>query len=691
MKRFSLGLLVLMVFFISCKQLGNTREIGCVKIDSNGGIISLRLDNEIIPLTAYTMLAGCRQISEVYQDNLNEDKVLYTRLFEDSLGNRCSVTDQYTAIPDGLLWNVEIRGEGKAWTTPVETVLKYPICNETRCWTSWSDCLEDKWVDPLIPRTFQDKEYVYGGKDIWDTNTISLPLFSILEKSKNIGITLLESPADTILDMSLKTSVNGEVVFKRDNYKISNENSIRLQMHLVLHNAEWKGGVNFLVNNYPNFFEPKNKEVFNVAGGGAYSAWEGEIDIEKLRKMNFSFNWRAGFDFPYMGLFLPKVNSTTERWERFHQHGVKVGDGYSSVGEMESYMHRMREDGFHVLCYFNITEVGNHVVYPIPPRFAKKDEDLWRKPNDFVYYTDVKNALVKVDEENGDSPLYSNWEGCVVVDPADPFYKKHLLEQVERHINYLPSSSGFCIDRLDWLRYYNLKGDDQVSWKNNRHSRFLLLSWKEAMKELGALMHQYNKVIFANVLYSRIDVMEYLDAIYDEYGQLSYSLNRSALLTLKKPLVAWTVSPDDFNPNPDDYFQRHLYLGAFLTVPYPGNDHTILPDESIETYYEDYGAMFSELKGRRWVLSPETFKLEEGDAKVNLFETDSTFVMPIVMGKSDDVIVALDRTLSDFTDCRLLYPEGRVQSIQPINNTEKLYFKIHLERKCALLIFNKCQ
>ena len=59
MKRFSLGLLVLMVFFISCKQLGNTRDIGCVKVDSNGGIISLRLDNEIIPLTAYTMLAGC--------------------------------------------------------------------------------------------------------------------------------------------------------------------------------------------------------------------------------------------------------------------------------------------------------------------------------------------------------------------------------------------------------------------------------------------------------------------------------------------------------------------------------------------------------------------------------------------------------------------------------------------------------
>ncbi|NJK95109.1 MAG: hypothetical protein HC905_09525, partial [Bacteroidales bacterium] len=241
-----------------------------------------------------------------------------------------------------------------------------------------------------------------------------------------------------------------------------------------------------------------------------------------------------GFDFPYMGMFLPEVDSKTERWERFHQNGVKVGDGYTSVKEIEDYMGKMKSYGFNVLCYFNATEAGNHILYPIPPRVAKDDKGLWRNPNDFVYYTNVKNALVKDRSDNGDSPLYSNWEGCVVVDPGEPFYEKHLLEQAQRHIEYLPSSAGICIDRLDWLRTYNLNGNDGISWKNNTPSRSMLLSWQDLMNDLGPLMHKNGKVIFANVLYSRIDVMKHIDAIYDEYGHLPYSLNRSALLSLRK-------------------------------------------------------------------------------------------------------------------------------------------------------------
>lgn len=675
---------------LACGGQAPPLEVGCVQVDGDGKIVAISFDDHTsIPVTAFTNLAGCERISEIKREELGGNSVRYTRFFRDSAGNRCSVSDQYTKVKEGIVWDVEVRGQGEPWTTGIETTMNYPATASTSCWASWSDCRESEWVDPLLPRPLQDKEFVYGGDSIWDMNTISLPLFSILEKEKDRGLSLFGSPRDTVLDMRLATTVDGRVTFNRSNHKICADQPIRFRMQMVLHNAEWKGGVKQLVDLYPDFFEPKNEKVYEIAGGGAYSSWEGNLDVDKLRKMGFSFNWRAGFDFPYMGLFLPEVNDKNERWERFHQHGVKVGDGYSSVGEMESYMQGMRKQGFHVLCYFNVTEVGNHIMFPPPPRSAVDDKDLWREPNDFVYYTDVKNALVKVDEQMGDAPLYSNWEGCVVVDPAEPSFRNHLIEQARRHIDYLPSNSGLCIDRLDWLRYYNLKGDDSVSWKNNRSSRSMLMSWKKVMSELGPLMHEHDKVIFANVLCSRIDVMEHIDAVYDEYGQLPYSLNRSAFLTLKKPLVAWTVSPEHFKPDADDYFQRHLYLGAFLTIPYPGNDHTILPDPNIEAYYMDYGDLFSMLKGRHWVLSPDAFKIEKGSAKINLFETDACFVMPVVMGDGEMVEVSLDQELSGYTGCKLIYPGGKTSCISPVTKEGRVYFEIPLERKCALLVFDR--
>ena len=86
--------------------------------------------------------------------------------------------------------------------------------------------------------------------------------------------------------------------------------------------------------------------------------------------------------------------------------------------------------------------------------------------------------------------------------------------------------------------------------------------------------------------------MSQIDGIYDEFGYLPASLNLCAQMAFMKTLIAWTVSKENFKPNPDAYFQQHLYLGAFLTIPFPGNDHCINPDQAAEKYYLDYGPLF---------------------------------------------------------------------------------------------------
>ena len=86
----------------------------------------------------------------------------------------------------------------------------------------------------------------------------------------------------------------------------------------------------------------------------------------------------------------------------------------------------------------------------------------------------------------------------------------------------------------------------------------------------------------------RLELMRHVDGFYDEHGYLPYNLNTSSFLALRKPLVCWTSEENPFGSNPDEYFQRHLYMGAFPTIPFPGNDHSVLPSDANDRLYLDY-------------------------------------------------------------------------------------------------------
>ena len=132
----------------------------------------------------------------------------------------------------------------------------------------------------------------------------------------------------------------------------------------------------------------------------------------------------------------------------------------------------MRQLGFYVLSYFNVNEFGAHVTWPLPPRKAVRDEDLWKDCHDFLGVK-LPSAILRIPEH---SPLkalagsiyprsrpggcYFTWEDGIVMDCGDTAYRDFLLDQARRHIELLPPSSGICIDRLDWMRLYNDRADD---------------------------------------------------------------------------------------------------------------------------------------------------------------------------------------------------------------------------------------
>jgi hypothetical protein len=211
------------------------------------------------------------------------------------------------------------------------------------------------------------------------------------------------------------------------------------------------------------------------------------------------------------------------------------------------------------------------------------------------------------------------------MDPGDPGYMGHLLTQIDRHIKWLPDSEGICIDRVDYMCQYNDLADDGLTMRYGGRSRALVNSWIGLMDRLGPKMHDNHKVIFANLMDPRLDLARHLDGVYAEFGNQPTVVNGLSFLCLNKPLLAWTRDEDVLS---DDFFQRHLYLGAFPTAPYPTNNHCIQPSSEHDRWFLDYGPLFAALAGRQWVLKPHVVSLR-GPGKANLFSVPGGYVASV--------------------------------------------------------------
>ena len=159
-------------------------------------------------------------------------------------------------------------------------------------------------------------------------------------------------------------------------------------------------------------------------------------------------------------------------------------------------------------------------------------------------------------------------------------------------------------------------------------------------------MHQANKVIVANPIRRRIEMMKHLDGFYDESGQNTLAFNLGSFVAMRKPYIAWTQNIQD--PTPDEFFQRHLYMGSFVTVPFPGISHTLPPSGAeVDSQYLDYGPLFDALRGRKWVLKAGVIRAEDPAVKVNVFEVPGTgiqtpcFVPPVSCQPAGGAAIAL--------------------------------------------------
>lgn len=643
-----------------------------------------------LQLRGETMLARCTRVGPILTRESAGGGVEFTRQVVHALsGQRAVLTERFAPAQDSVHWEIEIRGEGGPWSTSIETRLRWPATNTTRFWTAWEDPEQkrDVWRDPLVLRPLVNQRFWYGAAR-WDEDHSGpgyqptagdgfvIPLLTVAEPEQDAAISLVLSPEDTLLEMSLSARQSGSFAFARNDHRISRTNTVRFAMDLVAHEADWRGGLRWMTRRYAEFFNPPNPRARDIIGLGAYSDWEGDLDATMLKRMGFRVNWKASYDFPYMGMFLPPIGDN-ERYPRL------VKSNTTSIAQLRDYSARMRHMGFHVLNYFNVTELGATRGMPKEADPSLTPADRWKNVHNFMR-DEVADGIL-LDRQGRP---YPSWEGCVAMDCGGPKYRTFLLEQARRHTERLPDSDGICIDRLDWLRFYNLNADDGQSWRRAQPCRSLYSSWRSLLDEMGPLFRTADKIILVNAMVNRTELLRHVDGIYHEFGHVPADLNGAALQCVLKPCIAWTPDEKTLKPDPDAYFQRHLHLGIFPTAPLPHNDHTICAGTWADRWYLEYGPLMDAMRGKRWVLTPRCVEVATPGAKVNLFQVPGGYALPVTFGGTNDSATVRVRNVSslDQTTCAALHPGAeRPAPVSAVFENGELELTVPLKQGCAMV------
>ena len=696
-----------------------------------------------------TALAGCRVEGKVESSRDKDGAVRFTkRLLCDSGGKQREIhlVERFAPTPDSIRWEIEIEGQGDSWSTAIETRLQFPKSNTRKFWTTWGDTRPDEdvepawvsdlsWQDPFVPTDFPNRKFWYGaayyrperprlGVPEPFRDVFCIPLATVIDPKRDIGLTLALSPEDVTIEMTLETSASGDLKFSRLFRRISEGKPVRFAMDFLSHEGDWRGGMRWMTTRYPQYFNPPLESAHRLGGTAAYASYEGPLDVAKFKRMAFTVNWKASFDFPYQGVFIPPV-ADDEPWPRGYPKSesppIDLGPT-ASIPQMAGYSRRMREMGFDVLNYFNAAEFGKNIVYPPAPRKAQSDAALWKDPNDLLHAKFADSLIYRPENEvptpggpQQSDPYCRAAYGNVVLDWGEPSWQDFLLDQARKLTQKVPDSAGLCFDRLDWMRLYNYRRDDGVTWYNGP-ARSLYASWNDFMGKLDPIEHEAGQAIFVNPIIARLDILRHVDGLFSELAHYGGNLNTTAMLGVSKPAIAWVFGEytlkqlaeqraaagkgsetfwvfgkDNPNPEADAFLQKYVYLGLFPMAPFPQSDHAIMPSPIADRFYLDYGPMFEAMRGRKWILLPHAVSVAGDSAKVNLFQVPGGYLVPVTLAGTTPSAVVTVRGIPEISAgkklrCELIYPGETAWSPGEFStHGNVIRMKVALRRGCALV------
>lgn len=712
---------MIVLLFSALADLGSSVAVGQDAAEATEQRLSTLLSKSLgrpVDLHPKATVEGCVETAApAVVEGPDQSLTIRRHLRESDGENSCMLTERFKAGSGSVRWEIEIQGLGGPWSRPIVAGVRYPAGRQTHYWMAWE---APGGADPLVPVPLEKGGgvvYSYGAPrwrldrpiEVWNSwspffnrpygeRFVAIPIATWIEPGQG-GLSLAASPEPMQLDLEIAVEKDGQARFQWFRHRIAKDAPpVKLALDLVAHEDDWRSAMRWMVDRYRDYFEPPNPAVRSWVGCGQYARARTDLDVESLKRMDFTLNWNAEFDWPYMGMFVPPVQPG-EQWTAWHKNPT-------DFGRIEAYAAWMKQHGFHVLQYFNLTEFGSKVTFP---RRSESDHDVWKdadwRNSDEFLAARLWAAVVRVPERanlRNTKRFFGNWGantrpgGCffigwdkeVVVDCGEPVYRDFLLDQARRVLEVAPSDSGICIDRVDWTRLYNLDGDDGVSWFDGAPARSLTWSWCRLMDRMGPMFHDGGKTIFANGLIKRLDLMRHVDCIFDEFSD-NASMQGDNWLCLRKPVVVFYGLIKN-----DAEFQKFLHWGIYPQAPCPGNDHGCpygTPEQ--RKIYEDYGPLLKLMRGRTWVLQPHCIAVVEGEAQANLFEVPDGWIVPVTHApKEGNVKVAIRNTPGITEDLHItaLHPGASLsQPVSAVMAGGRLVLTVPVKRSCAMVKIEK--
>jgi hypothetical protein len=97
--------------------------------------------------------------------------------------------------------------------------------------------------------------------------------------------------------------------------------------------------------------------------------------------------------------------------------------------------------------------------------------------------------------------------GLAVVDPAEPSYRRFMVEQHQKQVDKTPSIVGVAFDEQQYLGNMNTRRDDGIAWHAGKPAASLLRSFIDVTSDIATqVLHPTGRGLLVNPHVYRLDM-----------------------------------------------------------------------------------------------------------------------------------------------------------------------------------------
>ncbi|MGB9877309.1 MAG: hypothetical protein ACPLPS_06035 [bacterium] len=497
-----------------------------------------------------------------------------------------------------LSTNYNVKNDAFVWTTTINCGYKEPQEGKIIFQFPLPRWCEEIFL-PMLAAPFRREEVppycVYRGG-------MCIPMATLYSPKKDIGITILADPYSPKPALAFAFNPEGNppaLQVQWQNLRLQEGHKLRLRLYLAVHPGDWRCGLKWLINNFPNFFQPENK----VAPGHQLIMWElPEERIKWLREMGFTWGMSHLLKTPFYGKYFSEVNTAEE------------------IAGKRAFLDLCHREGLRFYYYWSYIETE--------PSFAKSNF-----PDSIACTKDGR-------------PMLFGWGGFAWMVPY-PGGKWHsyILDQLDHILQALPNIDGIFVDNTGG-NFVSYAQDDGITYINGHSAYQYVFAQHNILREVKERLNKLGKGVWANGS-ADLESARYMDGIMVE--SRADFLEAQKYLGLLKPMVFITYY-NKHDPERQERLLSNLKSALLAGVMLGFNEWELVPDVIDLELLQKWLPLFEPLRDREWVLEAHCLTLPKG-VRGNIFRTaKGDYYLPLQ--------VESDKVGRDFTIV-INVPDGR--------------------------------